>query len=545
MAPLAALVLSLLYFFLIPAFTFAESALSAAPQSYPSALDWKLREIALAKGQNFISFPVLPPDHTIENVLPAEVIGKIRIILGYDNRLKHWRYWMPNHMALNTLHSFEFGSGYWLLMEDNATLDASTWEGPDSTMIRLYPGWNLIGWLSAEGTPLENALKPVDGTWDFALNWQNGRWSFKSAIPSADHIATQPLTVFQQGHAYWIHMRGETDWAPPPNAGPSGWIGGCSMQDGFGVILATTDGGQTWVRQGAPGIIPDVDITDIKAIDAKHAWAVGLKENGYGVILRTTDGGTQWVRRGTAGDIPNADLYGIGAVDTIRAWVVGQNGTILLTRDGGITWTPQESHTTANLYAVAALDKKNAWVIGDTDGGYAIILHTRNGGRTWVRQGTQETVKTFGLIDISAADRWTAWAVGADQTILRTTDGGNNWVVQMTARPQMGPHVNGVCAFDGKNAWASVDNDYFYVTTQGGDPWITVKTPPDKVTHGYYLISVTGMHMDMIWTVGTAFSWNIPLGNIIFTSDGGQNWVEQTPPVNTRFRRVSFVGTPK
>ena len=56
-----------------------------------------------------------------------------------------------------------------------------------------------------------------------------------------------------------------------------GWIVGASVGDGYGVVLHTVNGGKTWLRQGGPGMIPDTDLSDIRAIDADNAWAVGVK----------------------------------------------------------------------------------------------------------------------------------------------------------------------------------------------------------------------------------------------------------------------------
>lgn len=75
-----------------------------------------------------------------------------------------------------------------------------------------------------------------------------------------------------------------------------GWIVGLPVGDGYGVILHTKDGGNTWVRQGAPGTIPDVSF-GIRALDDQDAWLVGEMDGGYGVILRTLDGGNTWVEQ--------------------------------------------------------------------------------------------------------------------------------------------------------------------------------------------------------------------------------------------------------
>ena len=54
-----------------------------------------------------------------------------------------------------------------------------------------------------------------------------------------------------------------------------------------GVILATTDGGQTWTHQQSG---TDERLNDVHFLDAQKGWAVGAQ----GTLLQTTDGGNKW-----------------------------------------------------------------------------------------------------------------------------------------------------------------------------------------------------------------------------------------------------------
>jgi photosystem II stability/assembly factor-like uncharacterized protein len=326
-----------------------------------------------------------------------------------------------------------------------------------------------------------------------------------------------------------------TDQGAPPVKAQIGWVTGTAV-DGYGVILHTTDGGNTWVRQGSPTEIPDYDVGDIRAMDALNAWAVAGSGTG-GVILRTRDGGLTWVQQ----KVTTFGLTGIGVVDGNTAWVVGSSGTILLTSDGGSTWTTQQSGTNATLFVVAVLDAMNAWIIGDQDSGYAVILRTTDGGATWSRQGTADTIKTTGFIDVSAVDSSTAWAVGTQTTVLHTVDGGATWTYQLYREGYASPHVNGVCAFDTQHVWFAEDDDTIGSTTDGGATWIQQASP----SHGFYLISVSVLDLNTIWIVGAAWEPITQPGVILHTTDGGTTWTEQTSPVNSRLRRVSFVGARK
>jgi photosystem II stability/assembly factor-like uncharacterized protein len=86
-----------------------------------------------------------------------------------------------------------------------------------------------------------------------------------------------------------------------------------------GLIFATKDGGRSWFSQGSD---VNVDLSDVKFIDAREGWAVGAQ----GAVLHTSDGGAHWTIDPIS--ISHA-LERIFAVDRGHVWVVGFGGTIL------------------------------------------------------------------------------------------------------------------------------------------------------------------------------------------------------------------------
>jgi photosystem II stability/assembly factor-like uncharacterized protein len=369
-----------------------------------------------------------------------------------------------------------------------------------------------------------------------ALNYSGLHGSAKPAQEIA--IGNQEALSFTYGAAtnsINISESSEGSMMSPPVQGDVGWITGVRA-DGYGVILHTTNGGKNWTRQGSPNTVPNVDLADVRAIDARSAWVVGGNDGHYGVILRTMDGGKTWIRCGAPGSVPDFSTEGIGAVDSKIAWVVGGNGTIIHTEDGGKTWVQQVSNTSAPLYKVAAIDRYNAWIIGDHDNGYAVILRTSDGGLTWTRQGNASTVKTIGLIDVTAADNKTAWAVGVNHTVLKTMDGGASWRTRMDGVASGIAHMNGACAIDKSNAWIAQDYGRVYWTSDGGKNW-NEQNPNGT---GFWLMSVSARTLKTAWVVGQLYGHS---GIILHTINRGVNWTEQFAPVNVAFHRVSFVGT--
>jgi hypothetical protein len=111
-----------------------------------------------------------------------------------------------------------------------------------------------------------------------------------------------------------------------PSATAVGWVVGTTPDGGYGTIIHTRDGGNTWVRQGTVGEIPEVPLIGVWAVDPNNVWVVGDPDSGYAVILRSSDGGQTWTRQGSAAQIPDAALKAISAVDNNTAWAVGSWG---------------------------------------------------------------------------------------------------------------------------------------------------------------------------------------------------------------------------
>lgn len=219
-----------------------------------------------------------------------------------------------------------------------------------------------------------------------------------------------------------------------------GWVVSPTPVGGYGTIIHTRDGGNTWERQGTVGEIPNVLLNGVWAVDPNNVWVVGGSDNSYGVILRSSDGGNTWTRQG-AGQIPDVELGWISAVDNNTAWAVGDQGVILHTRDGGNTWTRQTGGTVPNVGfdGVYAVDARTAWACGAVSAGYGTMLRTTDGGNTWQRPGYTQLPAGHACISVHALDADTAWVTGVLCTsgtdygvILHTEDGGSKWSKQPT-----------------------------------------------------------------------------------------------------------------
>jgi photosystem II stability/assembly factor-like uncharacterized protein len=221
-------------------------------------------------------------------------------------------------------------------------------------------------------------------------------------------------------------LDGNTAWA----------VGGSETE---GVILHTTDGGQTWLQQGQ-GTLPAASLFSAYASDADHIWAAGDAEgdNHPGTILRTTDGGATWEKFTLPAVHDGYNFLDIHGADANTVWAAGNDEVIMHTADGGLTWVNQHpgGQGIADQNGVFAVDRNTVWVVAD----YGNILRTDDGGATWGEQGI-EGFKDY-IMRISAVDKQSAWAATVFVTypqpdppkghILHTADGGQTWTIQAT-----------------------------------------------------------------------------------------------------------------
>jgi len=317
-----------------------------------------------------------------------------------------------------------------------------------------------------------------------------------------------------------------------------GWAAAGKIS-GYGLILSTVDGGQTWTRQGTPRSVPDADLASAAAIDACNCWIVGTNSDGFGTILRTRDGGKTWARQGSAAEIPDAELLKISAVDKDTAWTVGYHGTILATGDGGRTWSSKKTDTIPDvqLQGVYALDAKNVWVTGCNSDGYATVFRTADGGASWVRKGSPAELPDH-LLDIKALDDDTAWTIGGGTSVLHTTDNGQSWTKKTLGGGFF--DANGVAGVGRDTVWVVTDSDGIYRTSNSGASW----KQQTAAGGNYYLMCIDALNTQYAWASGIYVDHEGKTSGIIEnTVDGGGTWKKQIE-LDTGIMGVSVVYAP-
>jgi|GEM_PF-2063206 len=300
-------------------------------------------------------------------------------------------------------------------------------------------------------------------------------------------------------------------------------------------------------------------LRDIEFIDAATGWAVGDR----GTILRTHDGGRSWLECGTAmplsptqtrpdanmqrvldqvrvvagtTDRPvqqtilkNADcrLNSVSFVDPVHGWAVGGNllpgvessrGTILITDNGGQTWSPISNAGMPHLYRIDMENLARGWGIGRSGhlhrGGY---YETEGAGRSWSSAASRNSGGNFvdgdriasGYVAVDEAGQ--LYRVQNSRTIVST-------VIDRSARP-----VRKVRMTDSQNGWAVGDGGTVLMTTDGGQSWRGAPVPEE------FRQSLAGFDFQALHVTPAGIRFAGSPGTHIFTLDPAASKLTAAP----------------
>lgn len=127
---------------------------------------------------------------------------------------------------------------------------------------------------------------------------------------------------------------------------------------GYGMILRSADGGNTWNKQDIEGDF----FRDVYFPSAQVGYVVGYS----GSILKTTDAGQtwEWLRKGDALLVKNKAFRAVHFADESRGYVVGDGGLFWWTHDGGASWKVDNEFPAYDFYDVYATNT-GGFVVGE------------------------------------------------------------------------------------------------------------------------------------------------------------------------------------
>jgi photosystem II stability/assembly factor-like uncharacterized protein len=274
-----------------------------------------------------------------------------------------------------------------------------------------------------------------------------------------------------------------------------------------------------------------VSLNAVAFLSTTRVVAVG---NG-GKVLLSIDGGVSWSDVSPVGPVDNLNDVAFSGTNGVA---VGDAGRILYSADSGGSWTDVSVPARPQLLSSVAFNGNTVVAVGDANnvgppaGRYFTVVRSVNGGANWsevVKASFLTAAAEQNLYDVAFVDAATLVAVGKRQgpnpTVLRSTDGGATWVTPTYNNPP-NQNLNAVVV-TGSVVMAVGDKDgptvAMYRSTDAGATWDLPSSFPSGAPNNVPLIDLVAVSPTRFVAVGDAKSG----GNgyrILVSSDAGDTW---------------------
>lgn len=269
--------------------------------------------------------------------------------------------------------------------------------------------------------------------------------------------------------------------------------------------------------------------------------------------------------------VPPVGLYEVDFPNENAAYIVGDLGLMFKSTDEGVTWS--------QIYDFGPFTTPTNLQFINADTGFVNIYgnhyRTFDGGISWTQFGTFPKLKIF------QNNLFNSYTSNDTTYINQSIDLGNNWTT-LLQHYQVGNEPYILSVVDNSNAYFINPNelDRVYKTTDGflsidtvfittGDIVLQEQFDFKDLQNGYHYGSWGSQsHPTRTWNTGT-FYFSIDLdgfgvlpvldldfntsklyacslyGKIFSSSNNGQNWTEQTTPINDPIHSIAFLNNDK
>lgn len=153
----------------------------------------------LSQGPNLVSAPLIQSNESIETVLQTV---ECDMAWFYDSFSQEWKWHMTSKGYRRGLWSMNHTMGLWINVTEESNLTVAGIV-PADTGIRLYNGWNLVGFPSFNFTHSVSDVKAETGA---------TRVEAYDPLPPHHLRALGDAEVLQAGSAYWLRVEADIMW---------------------------------------------------------------------------------------------------------------------------------------------------------------------------------------------------------------------------------------------------------------------------------------------------------------------------------------------
>ncbi|MDH7460182.1 YCF48-related protein [Chitinophagaceae bacterium 26-R-25] len=268
----------------------------------------------------------------------------------------------------------------------------------------------------------------------------------------------------------------DTTFIRPNFSGISG-IFFITEKDGFvstfkGDIYKTADSARTWTKMSSN---TDLPLYSLCFTDSQTGYAVGGKSSCSGsgcippggIILKTSDGGQTWNK--VYSSTKWLEISSVYFANKTLGFCVG-GSTVFKTENGGQSWSEYEVPNLGGQMVNVRFSDTQKGYIACT---FGKLLTTSDGGTTWQQVNQNINQALFSVAALGS----TVYISGSDK-IMKSTDGGTSWV----ALPNSPAEILSLHFINDKTGYAFGRGNYsggdfgynygsIYCTNDGGNTW--------------------------------------------------------------------------
>jgi photosystem II stability/assembly factor-like uncharacterized protein len=271
----------------------------------------------------------------------------------------------------------------------------------------------------------------------------------------------------------------------------NGWACGES-----GVILHTSNGGESWIQQ-----ITNVDysVEDICFLNNRVGWSIGNDFVHYrSIIFETSNGGTNW----SLNPYPDSTviLDAIYFLDSLNGYMGGSGGIILKTTDAGNTWKIMSVDSSYfykfPIRSFKFFDGRIGVACGGANDFGGGLWKTTNYGYNW----TAFLIAPEPIYDVVYLDSVNAYAAGGDPELgAEFVTTRNNWVQYDFTALEFFGIAQAIAMRTQNEIWMPLGfSERWAVSIDAGQHWeMIINHDSDAVNDAVFIDSTHG------WAVGT------------------------------------------
>ncbi len=230
------------------------------------------------------------------------------------------------------------------------------------------------------------------------------------------------------------------------------------------------------------------------------------------------------------------DLNAVVFSDALHGMAVGEQGTLLITEDGGRVWKQTSVPTDSRLHDALYVGSSLVWAVGDS----GVVLKSTDGGATWHKSVLLEGVE---LTLLSTSGRDKIWVAGNHVSekgspfsgclLAYTTDEGVHWTL---LAPPSFYEIHDLDFVDARHGFLCGRGEEagLLQTNDGGKTWHPVqKFTKEEIVQLQFVNE----------QIGFLFSAS---GDLYGTEDGGESW-EKISHLSggERLKRLAFLNAVK